>query len=141
MVIILDNNFVHIDQQVVEAVQGASHLICFLPPYLPDFNPIELTFLVLKSWIKYYYYFLRPIYSNFGEFLQAAIKHSNCDQFARAQFHYSVHGCYIEQAELDRVREQLAAFKRGEFDIVGIEEPDDKGLDEGLIEEFSGQEL
>ena len=25
MVIILDNNFVHIDQQVVEAVQGASH--------------------------------------------------------------------------------------------------------------------
>jgi transposase len=58
MVIILNNNSVHINQQVIDTIQGVSHLIYFLPPYLPDFNPIKLTFLVLKSWIKRYYYFL-----------------------------------------------------------------------------------
>ena len=132
MVIILDNNSVHINQQVIEAVQRASHLIHFLPPYSPDFNPIELTFSVLKSWIKRYYHFLRPTYSNFGEFLRAAIRYSNCNQFVKAQFRHSAYGCYIEQKELDRVREQLAAFKRGELDIEGMEEPNNKGLDKGL---------
>ena len=62
-----------------------------------------------------------------------AIRHSNYNQFARVQFRYLVYGCYIEQAELDRVRKQLAAFKRGELNIVEIEEPDNKGLNKGVV--------
>ena len=131
MVIILDNNSVYINQQVVNTIQGAGHLIHFLLPYLPDFNPIKLTFLVLKSWIKYYYYFLQLAYLNFGKFLQAAIRYSNCNQFIRAQFYYLVNSCYIKQAELDWVHKQLTAFKRGELNIIKIKEPSDKGLNKG----------
>jgi len=49
MVVIMDNNSVHIEERVVQAVQAEEHLIRFLPPYSPDFNPIELTFSVLKA--------------------------------------------------------------------------------------------
>ena len=57
------------------------------------------------------------------------------------QFCYLVDGCYIKQVELDWVCEQLAAFKRGELNIIGIEEPNNKGLNKGLIKKFSSQEL
>lgn len=39
----------------------------------------------------------------------------------------------MEREELDRVREQLAAFKRGELDITGVEGP----ANERVGEEFS----
>ena len=39
------------------------------------------------------------------------------------------------------MREQLTAFKRGELNIIGIEEPNNEGLNEGLSKKFSSQEL
>lgn len=74
IVIILDNCSTHIDDEVREIVQTAGHILHYLPPYSPDYNPIELTFSVLKAWIKRYYHYLRPAYDNFGTFLTAAIE-------------------------------------------------------------------
>ena len=48
-IIILDNNSTHIDKIVIDAIEAKGHVVCFLPPYSPDFNPIELMFSVLKA--------------------------------------------------------------------------------------------
>jgi transposase len=39
MVLILDNVSIHISQRVTEAVEAAGHIIRFLPPYSPDYDP------------------------------------------------------------------------------------------------------
>jgi transposase len=132
MVIIMDNLSIHINQRVVDSIERAGHLVRFLPPYSPDFNPIELTFSVLKSWIRRHYYFVRQAYDNFGDFLRAAIVQSRCDRFARQQFRHAAGGIYIEQEELERLREQLAAYERGE---VNIEFDTGVDMDENVLEQ------
>ena len=48
MVIILDNVIIHAEKRISQIIVNSKHLICFLLPYSPDFNPIELLFSVLK---------------------------------------------------------------------------------------------
>jgi transposase len=52
MIVILYNVGIHTGPEVREIIENAGHLIRYLPLYSPDFNPIELTFAVLKSWMK-----------------------------------------------------------------------------------------
>ena len=47
-------------------------ILKFLPPYLPDFNPIEATFKDLKTWIKRNYT-LASKFKSFDRFLEFAI--------------------------------------------------------------------
>ena len=82
IVIILDNCSTHIDDEVREIVQTAGHILHYLPPYSPDYNPIELTFSVLKAWINFQAVLLCSAYDNFGTFLTAAIEGSRCNRFA-----------------------------------------------------------
>jgi len=113
-VIILDNCNVHIDEAVRRAIEEAGHICMYLPPYSPDYNPIELTFSVLKAWIRKHYYYRRSWYPNFGTFLRASIVDSRCDRFARAQFrHAAGGGVYVEQERLDEIREELRRFENG----------------------------
>ena len=48
-VIILDNCSVHHVNGVVRSLQQVGTLVQFLPPYSPDYNPIELLFSKVKS--------------------------------------------------------------------------------------------
>ena len=48
-VVIMDNESIHHIDNVVETFQQLGVLIHFLPPYSPDFNPIEESFSKLKS--------------------------------------------------------------------------------------------
>ena len=108
MVIVLDNVPIHVDARVIEVIEGAGHLVRFLPPYSPDFNPIELTFSVLKAWMKKHWVFLRQACRSFGEFLELAIRESRCDRFARQQFkHSGGAGVYIEEEELIRFKRYM----------------------------------
>ncbi|KAF2726447.1 hypothetical protein EJ04DRAFT_390689, partial [Polyplosphaeria fusca] len=52
MVIILDNVSIHQNPDVVSLTETHGHIVRYLPPYLPNSNPIKLTFGVLKAWIK-----------------------------------------------------------------------------------------
>ncbi|OJJ52068.1 hypothetical protein ASPSYDRAFT_1170516 [Aspergillus sydowii CBS 593.65] len=52
MVVILDNISIYINNSITEAVEATGHIIYYLSLYSPDYNPIKLTFLVLKAWIK-----------------------------------------------------------------------------------------
>jgi transposase len=37
---------------VREAIEAAGATLCFLTPYSPDFNPIEMTFSKLKAFLR-----------------------------------------------------------------------------------------
>lgn len=51
-VIIMDNAKIHHDSELVALIKGLGCRVVFLPPYSPDFNPIETAFSTIKSWIK-----------------------------------------------------------------------------------------
>jgi len=50
-VLILDNARVH-DHAAVAVLEAAGVMVCFLPPYSPDFNPVEDVFSVWSSWLR-----------------------------------------------------------------------------------------
>ena len=51
-VVIIDNLPAHRVKGVREAIEAASATLLFLPPYSPDFNPIEQLFAKLKALLR-----------------------------------------------------------------------------------------
>lgn len=51
-VVVLDNLVVHKQPAVRAALVAAGAALRFLPPYSPDFNPIELAFAKLKAFLR-----------------------------------------------------------------------------------------
>jgi len=51
-VVILDNLAAHKQPEVRVAIEQAGGHLRFLPPYSPDFNPIELAFAKLKAFLR-----------------------------------------------------------------------------------------
>ena len=51
-VVVLDNLAVHKQPEVRVAIEQAGAHMRFLPPYSPDFNPIELAFAKLKAFLR-----------------------------------------------------------------------------------------
>lgn len=51
-VVVLDNLIVHKDAEVGAAIERAGATLRFLPPYSPDFNPIEMAFAKLKAFLR-----------------------------------------------------------------------------------------
>jgi transposase len=51
-VVVLDNLAVHKQPAVGAAIAAVGAQIRFLPPYSPDFNPIEMAFAKLKAFMR-----------------------------------------------------------------------------------------
>ena len=51
-VVILDNLPAHKPTAIRQAIEAVGAVLKFLPPYSPDFNPIELAFSKLKTWLR-----------------------------------------------------------------------------------------
>jgi len=51
-VVVLDNLAAHKQPEVRTAIEQAGAQLRFLPPYSPDFNPIELAFAKLKAFLR-----------------------------------------------------------------------------------------
>ena len=51
-VVVLDNLAVHKQPEVHIAIHAHQAVVRFLPPYSPDFNPIELAFAKLKAFLR-----------------------------------------------------------------------------------------
>ena len=51
-IVILDNLAVHKSARAITAIEAVGCAVCFLPPYSPDFNPIELAFSKLKQHLR-----------------------------------------------------------------------------------------
>jgi transposase len=122
MVIIMDNCSTHIRDVVREVIESSGHLLRYLPPYSPNFNPIELTFGLLKAWIRCYFWLRKDEFATFSEFLIEAIEQSRCGCFARKQFRHCGRGYYIKMEELERIRGQLRVFERGNREEMVLEE-------------------
>jgi transposase len=86
-VIIMDNASIHKDRRIQEACDEVGVLLKFLPPYSPDFNPIEATFKDLKAWVKKNYRRVEE-FEEFSDFLEYAVA-QNCKGDARGHFRTS----------------------------------------------------
>jgi transposase len=51
-VVVMDNLSAHKAQRVRELIEGKGCELVYLPPYSPDFNPIEGAFSKLKSYLR-----------------------------------------------------------------------------------------
>lgn len=51
-IVVMDNLSVHKNQRVLQAIRKAGATIIFLPPYSPEFNPIEKAWAKLKDIIR-----------------------------------------------------------------------------------------
>jgi transposase len=51
-IVVMDNLPAHKPTAVRDAIEAAGAELRFLPPYSPDFNPIEMAFSKLKSFLK-----------------------------------------------------------------------------------------
>lgn len=51
-VVVLDNLAVHKQPAITTAIEAVGATIRFLPPYSPDFNPIEQAFAKLKAFLR-----------------------------------------------------------------------------------------
>ena len=51
-IVIMDNLSSHKRPSVRERIEAAGASLCFLPPYSPDFNPIEKAFARLKAMLR-----------------------------------------------------------------------------------------
>jgi transposase len=52
LVLILDNAVIHKSTRLRELCEQHGVLLKFLPPYSPDYNPIEATFKDIKAWVR-----------------------------------------------------------------------------------------
>ena len=51
-VVIMDNASFHKSQKTKELIESVDCKVIFLPPYSPDYNPIEKFWANMKRWIK-----------------------------------------------------------------------------------------
>jgi transposase len=51
-VVVMDNLAIHKNQVAKEAIERAGATVAFLPPYSPEFNPIELCWSLLKNVLR-----------------------------------------------------------------------------------------
>lgn len=92
-IIIMDNASIHrnLNEDVTAALRIKDMRIEYLPPYSPDFNPIENTFHVLKDWIKRNFdlQFMQPSFRAFIGLAIASAIGTDMRAFFR-HCHYSV---------------------------------------------------
>ena len=97
-VLILDNVSIHKDLRLQQLCNEAGVLLKFLPPYSPDYNPIEATFGDLKAWIKRNYT-LAADFEDFGNFLDFTICQV-CKGGANVKGHFRKAGYIVNEQEI-----------------------------------------
>ncbi len=97
-VIIMDNASVHCNGQIKELITSHECQVSYLPSYSPDYNLIELTFSVLKVWVRRHFDEIWLHFEGiFDDFLDYAVERSECDRYSRQHFK---HSGYIFEADM-----------------------------------------
>ena len=110
-VICLDNVGIHLAARVREAIEAKGCLLRFLPPYSPDYSPIELTFSLLKVWMRRHFRSFRELFEgDFGGFLAYAIENSGCDKKAIEHFRHCAGG-YLFEGDYEAFQRELATWE------------------------------
>ncbi|KAF4137925.1 DDE superfamily endonuclease [Phytophthora infestans] len=58
----MDNACIHMCPELEEAIHSVGAMLLFLPPYCPQFNPIEVVFGQLKCWLARHANLVFPLY-------------------------------------------------------------------------------
>ena len=108
-VIIMNNASIHCNRRIEELIISHECEIRYLPSYSSNFNLIELSFSVLKIWIRRHF---EKIWSHFegtfDEFLHYTVARSRCDRFSKQHFKHSVED-YIFEADIRALKRDLEA--------------------------------
>ena len=86
-VLIMDNCSTHHVREVRELCERYGVILQFLPPYSPDFNPIEELFSVIKAWLKKHHELAGTM--RFKDFLQTAVEACSQQRIARGHFEHA----------------------------------------------------
>lgn len=89
-VVIMDNASIHHGRQVEQVFRDAGIDFDYLPPYSPDFNPIEATFADMKAWMRRERQLMEQL-QDFSVFLYMAIYIAG-GRNARAHFRHAGYG-------------------------------------------------
>jgi len=73
-VVIMDNASIHKVKQVKEIIEKAGCSLMYLPPYSPDFNPIENYWAVMKSHIRK----IRDNFTDINDAIIETLKNDKC---------------------------------------------------------------
>ena len=96
-IICLDNISLYLNPRIRKAIEVKGCLLRFLPPYSPDYSPIELIFGLLKAQIRRYFRSFRELFKrDFGGFLAYIIENSGCDKKATEYFRHCIGGYLFE---------------------------------------------
>ncbi len=103
----MNNVSIHCNARIEKLIISHGCEIRYLSSYSPDFNPIELSFSVLKAWVRRHFQEIRPSFDgSFGEFLHYAVARSRCDRFPKQHFKHSA-GDYIFEADIKALEREL----------------------------------
>lgn len=85
MFLVMDNASIHRSARMRAICEEHGIVLVHLPPYSPNFNPIELSFSSLKAWVK------RNIreagaFATFGHFMEYAVEQLDTTTHAKAWF-------------------------------------------------------
>ena len=118
-IVCLDNLSLHTNNRISQTIEARGCLVWFLPPYLPDYSPIELTFSVLKAWMKQHFRRLRGSFHDFGGFLAHAVEESQCDKHAVAHFKHSASG-YTFNGDYETYQRELNGWTNSNSEELGL---------------------
>lgn len=91
-VVVFDNRSAHLGPAVAEAIEGAGASVLLLPPYSPDFNPIEEMFSKFKEFLRRVGARVQgDLYEAIGEALRAVTDQDILGWFRSAGL-YAAHG-------------------------------------------------
>lgn len=90
-VLVMDNASIHHSTELESICKTAGVKVEYLPPYSPDFNPIETSFALLKAYIRRHTEDAQrwAACGAFGEFLDDAVRSQIGQYDARKLFHKS----------------------------------------------------
>ena len=83
-VLVMDNCSTHHAANVRRLCEEQGVMILYLPPYSPDFNPIEEFFSVLKAWLKRHFELAEGM--SFRRYLELAVQACSAGIHAKAHF-------------------------------------------------------
>ena len=74
-ILLIDNASIHQSPTIAQLCRDYGVGLEYLPPYSPDYNPIERSFKTLKAWMKKNYQ-QQDEWQNFKSFLEYAVRQS-----------------------------------------------------------------
>ena len=107
-VIIMNNATIHINARITKTIEQHDCQVRYLPSYSLDFNSIELSFFVLKAWVRRHFHETWSSFeSDFEAFLSYVVTRNRCDRFVMKHFKHIAYERLIFQNDIHALNARL----------------------------------